>query len=140
MNIIFKQLTHVLKWSDDDEEILIRDKTLLKSLDGYEYKDESLCDYILDGEPEYSTFENIDITGGFLKYIYDKKSNEVNVYTEYQTNKDLLEEEIKVLSDYTLSQWTDGVGSNVAQFYEGEDGIFPSISDMPKSIIIEIQS
>ena len=39
----------------------------------------------------------------------------LNVYTEYETTRELTKEECEKLADYTQGQWSDGIGEGFEQ-------------------------
>ncbi len=85
----------------------------MRSLDGLIYDEESFSDYIGDGGMD--AIADIGISSGSLVFIFDTKSNQLFATTRYSLARPLTEEEVELLKDYTVGQWSDGVGSSFFQ-------------------------
>ena len=97
---------------ESDEAPLITDPKILSDLDGLAYTDEIFSDYLGDG----GDTSLIDIvTGGHLCFKYLERESELIGYTEYELSRKLTSDEESMLREYTLDQWSDGIGSNFIQ-------------------------
>lgn len=126
MKIRFSQEVTVAR-SDgegDAEDVLITEPSILKSLDGVEYLEETFIDYLQDWEDATRLLRTMSIHGGILSLRYDRQANKVLVETEYVTAGALSNEDIECLRDYTADQLGDGIGSNFLQFFEPEPKLF----------------
>jgi hypothetical protein len=86
---------------------LVEDPDELRSLEGLEY-DEIFSDYF----ERRSTLVDAGITGGLLRFKYNEKTQRLDGVTEYSLSRPLTAEELALLSDYTIGQWSDGIGEN----------------------------
>lgn len=92
---------------------LVNDTEVLKSLNGLKYEDEKFSDYLSDGE-ETAPFSGI-VSGGTLVFQYDDASNTLVGGVEYVLSRALNSDEIEALTEYTIEQLLDGIGSNFSQ-------------------------
>jgi hypothetical protein len=88
----------------------VTEPDILRSLDGLTCDDETFTDFI-GGTKEEDVLAAALEKGGILRFGYDG-SDSLTVTTEYQARRSLSEEEMQWLVDYTLGQWTDGIGEN----------------------------
>ena len=86
---------------------MVEDPDELRSLEALEY-DEVFSDYFERG----STLVDAGITGGLLRFTYDEKAQRLYGVTEYSLSRPLTAEECLLLRDYTMGQWSDGIGEN----------------------------
>ena len=96
----------------DDETPVVEEAEILKSLHGLESK-ELFSDYMSDGGDQ--TLPKAGVSGGQLRFEYDEKSKQLYGVTEYSAPRGLSESELATLKDYTVGQWSDGIGSNFFQ-------------------------
>ena len=82
----------------------------LEELDGIDCQDE-FSEYF--GEDEES-LKGV-VTSGYMSFEYDKKENKLYTITEYQSTRELTEEELEILKEYTTGQWSDGIGEGFEQ-------------------------
>jgi hypothetical protein len=93
----------------DDEQIT--DAETLRRLDGLTYDDEVFTDY-LGGPPEEDVLAAALHKGGMLRFSYTEGHDLLAVVTEYDAKRRLTESELRLLIDYTVGQWSDGIGEN----------------------------
>ena len=85
--------------------------------DGLECDDAVFCDYV---NRKFDKFPEC-VTGGYMRFEYNKKLETLYVITEYETRKLTKEEEQQVI-DYTQGQWSDGIGEGFEQqVFSGEE-------------------
>ena len=101
-------------FGDERESEQITDAGRLPYFDGLEYRRESLCAYMGDGEAS-APLAALGLGGGFIALGYAAAQNELIAKTEYTAPRALTAQEIEALVEYTLGQWSDGVGSNFSQ-------------------------
>jgi len=101
------------KDSEDGTIALVTDSEVLKSLNGLRYDDEMFSDYLADDEA-FSEIADI-VSGGILLFEYDQASGSLVGSIGYDLTRDLSEEEIEMLVEYTIDQLSDGIGSNFSQ-------------------------
>lgn len=97
-----------------EEGVFVEDAAILKTLDGLAYDEEVFSDYLLDGE-NAGELEDAGISGGGLEFSFDNASGRLTGRTEYQLERALSPDQIALLKDYTIGQWSDGIGSNFFQ-------------------------
>lgn len=95
--------------SREDEQVT--DPTVLRSLDGITYSDERFTDY-LGGPPEEDALVEALESGGSLSFAYQEGESLLIATTEYVAKRPLSDDEIRLLVDYTMGQWSDGIGEN----------------------------
>jgi hypothetical protein len=105
----------------------VADAKLLATLDGTEYTEERFSDYISDGPAERRS-SVVDAVakavkrGGILRFTYDGKSPWLTATVAYETKRPLTQPEADWLVEYTMAQWSDGIGENISQFSEDDYG------------------
>lgn len=109
----------------DADERQITDAAILQSIDGLEYAEE-VCATHLD-EP----LSEIGLAGGSLRIAFDSSSQTLHVLTEYLAPRKLKSSELALLRDYTLGQWSDGIGEGCFDEYREKTGIDVSVYPMP---------
>jgi hypothetical protein len=82
----------------------------LKKLDGM----------VVDQEDHEDFTEHISCDYGFkepayMKFKYDGRKKKLMVSVTYVTDRDLDDDQIKELMDYTTGQWSDGIGEGYEQ-------------------------
>ncbi|APV48330.1 hypothetical protein BWI17_00700 [Betaproteobacteria bacterium GR16-43] len=97
---------------DGDDPPVVDDPTELAALDGLKH-DEIFSDYISDGGDK--TLAEAGVSGGELEFRYDAKSKQLIGITEYTAPRLLTKSELALLKEYTVGQWSDGIGSNFFQ-------------------------
>lgn len=93
----------------DSERVV--DPIVLRSLDGLVYADETFTDYI-GGPSEEDRLAGALEPGGNLTFRYQPGDDLLAASTEYRTRRVLAPEELRLLVDYTMGQWSDGIGEN----------------------------
>jgi hypothetical protein len=89
----------------------ISDISILRSLDGLAYDDERFTDY-LGGPAEEDALAAVLESGGSLRFRYCEGDSLLVASTEYRSKRPLSESELHLLVDYTMGQWSDGIGEN----------------------------
>src|SRR5687767_15190746 len=79
----------------------------LKALDGIGCQD-CFSEY-LDNDNTYSK----DISGGYMSFKLE--GNKLYTITDYDSKRELTEEELLSLAKYTQGQWSDGIGEGFEQ-------------------------
>jgi hypothetical protein len=95
----------------------------LALLDGRICERGKCTDYLRDRK-----LEALELTGGHLRLSYDPDSNDVYVITEYQSGRELTQEELNLLKKETQSQWSDGIGEDGFSNLETELGLDVNLS------------
>lgn len=88
-----------------------------KNIDFYADLDsqENFADYFDD-----TTYSN-DVTSGYMRF--EKVGSKLFTVTIYESERELTQEELDHLLDYTTGQWSDGIGEGFEQepYYNNED-------------------
>jgi hypothetical protein len=93
----------------DDKQVT--DPLALRSLGGWIYDDERFTDYLggpTDEDELAATLES----GGHLRFDYRQDDHLLTATTEYRSRRPLSESELSLLVEYTMGQWSDGIGEN----------------------------
>jgi hypothetical protein len=93
----------------EDEQVI--DPAILRSLDGLVCDEERFTDYIGAAPPEDAVAAALE-PGGLLQFSYEEGEELLTAITEYRTLRTLTKEEFDLLVDYTMGQWSDGIGEN----------------------------
>lgn len=80
----------------------------LNQLDGVDCQDE-FSEYF-DGDESYAD----DVTNGYLHFEVEGKK--LYSITEYNSTRELTQDELNQLGDYTQGQWSDGIGEGFEQY------------------------
>ena len=112
--IRFSAAAMVVDFRESDNGELVDNREVLKTLDGLAYLDESFSDYLFNGTGR-KALEEAGISGGTLRFEFHSASDCLIAVTEYVTSRILSEQEAAMLGDYTVGQWSDGIGSNFFQ-------------------------
>ncbi|MDT3294401.1 hypothetical protein Q4Q57_04470 [Shewanella sp. SP2S2-6] len=115
---------------DLETEERIDDLDKLKSIDGYTYIDdeEDNCfGFWLIDENDDSIIKDSGISGGYLQFSFNDKLNRLEASVEYILNKELSQEQIDGLIEYTIGQCMDGIGSSFGQEKFEELGMLLSL-------------
>jgi hypothetical protein len=99
----------------------ITDASVLRSLDGLTYDEERFTDY-LGGPAEEDALASALESGGHLRFGHHGSAPLLTATTEYRSRRPLSESELRVLVEYTMGQWSDGIGENWACFSPGRCG------------------
>lgn len=89
----------------------VSDPAVLRTLAPVIYDDERFTDY-LGGTPEEDKLASVLVPGGILRFDYQEGASQLSVETEYQTQRPMTSDEVRLLVEYTLGQWSDGIGEN----------------------------
>ncbi len=115
---------------DLETEERIDDLDKLKSIDGYTYIDdeEDNCfGFWLIDENDDSIIKDSGISGGYLQFSFNDKLNRLEASVEYILSKELSQEQIDCLIEYTIGQCMDGIGSSFGQEKFEELGVLLSL-------------
>lgn len=115
--------------------VTVTDPAVLAALDGYDAGPDPLSED-LDRELRVDT----GVTGGTLRFAYDRARNELRVVTEYRCPRPLTDAELAHLVRQTEGMWSDGVGEDGFEVaWEGGDGrVYPRTdSDVPRDVRVE---
>jgi hypothetical protein len=93
----------------DDEQVT--DPSILQSLDGLVYDEERFTDY-LGGPPEEDELAAALEPGGIISFSYHDGEDLLAAVTEYQSRRPLTDAELRLVVQYTMGQWSDGIGEN----------------------------
>ena len=122
----------------DQEKTPITDPDQLKKLDGIEYQGDRFTEY-LEAPNERSVAEVLS-PGGDIVLKFDEKSGFLLYVTEYEATRELTDDELKLLLDYTTGHWSDGIGSGFNSYcWDNHDTWmdYPSYRHMTKSRIVQ---
>jgi len=75
------------------------------------YDEERFTDYI-GGPPEEDELAASLAPGGVISFGYRDGDEVLTATTEYRSRRPLTAEELRLLVDYTMGQWSDGIGEN----------------------------
>ena len=121
----------------EDDTPVMEDPNVLQTLDGIE-SDEVFSEFMSDGGD--STLADAGVTGGQLRFKYDSKSKRLYGFTQYSVPRKLTESEVALLKEYTIGQWSDGIGSNFFQERVGL-GLAPQLFFMnDNEVLVEQRS
>jgi hypothetical protein len=95
-------------YSNDEQ---VSDPVILRSLDGVVYDEERFTDYI-GGPPAEDTVAAALEPGGAIQFGYVEGESLLTATTEYRARRLLTANELQLLVDYTMGQWSDGIGEN----------------------------
>jgi len=80
----------------------------LNQLDGIDCQDE-FSEYF-DGDESFAD----DVTNGYLHF--EVEGNKLYSVTEYDSTRELMQDELNELGNYTQGQWSDGIGEGFEQY------------------------
>jgi hypothetical protein len=121
---------------NDENYELVDDPAVAKSFDGIKYTEEEMADYIGDGRGE-EAYAAIGLTGGFIELRFDTSDHRLWVLTEYETPRELTDDEIKFLVEHTRGQWSDGMGENMDIPLADEKGLALELYETKQTIRVE---
>ncbi|PCJ32495.1 MAG: hypothetical protein COA90_02995 [Gammaproteobacteria bacterium] len=106
----------------------ITDKKSLKEFDGFSYDgvDNLFSTWIADHDDPL--LNEVAFSGGLMSFEYLENSDSLTGIIEYTTDKDLSNEQVAALKDYTIGQLLDGIGSNFEQERLCKGGHCPMIN------------
>jgi hypothetical protein len=119
----------------DGDTPTVEIKEVLASLNGLTH-DEIFSDHLY-GKAGENDIANAGISGGLLRFLYSQETGQLLGTTEYSLQRKLNPSEIELLLNYTLGQWTDGIGSNFFQM-RMDLGLAPQLLVDKKFITIEL--
>jgi hypothetical protein len=91
----------------------VDDQAILGELAGFVPDEDSFAtDFIGGTEKENALAAALDRSGQ-LRFAYDHEQDCLRVLTEYSARRELNEAEVNLLCEYTLGQWSDGMGECV---------------------------
>jgi hypothetical protein len=93
------------------DDLPVKDPGILRSLDGLVYDEERFTDYI-GGPPEEDAVASALESGGVITFGHRGDDELLTAVTEYRSHRPLSEAELRVLVEYTMGQWSDGIGEN----------------------------
>src|SRR5437660_878445 len=89
---------------DYDSSTEVVDPNRLSQLNGLQYSDD-LCTTYMDDD-----LAEIGLIGGAIRLTFEAPRGPLKVITEYQSPRRLKPAELKQLMEYTVGQWSDGIG------------------------------
>lgn len=93
-----------------EDDIQVTDPNVLRSLRDV-VCEEVFTDY-LGGPPEEDAIAGSLERGGIIQFGYDEGNDVLTATTAYRSRRRLTENELRLLVDYTMGQWSDGIGEN----------------------------
>lgn len=94
------------------DDTQVTDVAVLQSLDGVLYDEERFTDYI-GGPPAENEVAAALEPGGMIRFTYTG-GDVLTATTEYRVRRSLSDAELRLLVEYTMGQWSDGIGENWA--------------------------
>ncbi len=114
----------------------ITDISLLQSLDGLRYEEDLCANYLND-----ELLNDISLVGGAIALAFDSERGGLRVLCEYWSPTELSPDQLQVLVDQTLGQWSDGIGEGCFDEWSRQSGIdldlAPFASDCYQSPVSE---
>jgi len=110
VRVLIQGVAAVFRDSDNKLETA---PSVLGRFDGHIYDEERFTDY-LGGPEEENALAAALRPSGFLRFEHDGHSPFLTAITEYDAIRRLTDQEIKLLVEYTMGQWSDGIGENFA--------------------------
>lgn len=95
----------------DETDRPITSPSVLRELSGLSYDDEFFTDYLGGPELENALATALERSGN-LKFDYVEAAELLRVTTEFRATRKLSQDELQCLVEYTLGQWSDGIGEN----------------------------
>lgn len=78
---------------------------------------------------------NALLPSGHLRLVYREAANQVWVVTEYEAQRVLSEAELAFLVQYTVGQWSDGIGENFQSVSKELYGVTVDCSEVTEPIV-----
>jgi hypothetical protein len=104
---------------------LVTDVARLAALDRIS-SDECFSDYLLDNS-DTKELPSKGVSGGYLRFRLRSDLKQLWVETEYDLRERLSDKDMESLVDFTLGQWSDGIGENFCPAFAERTGLFLSI-------------
>ena len=127
MKIKIAGRTSVVKNHLEDDEEPIQDLNVLREITS---KNQLLIDsqepdllfqnFFEDGTDVSTQVVDAIASGGWVSLELDTRANQINVVTEYETKRDLSQDEIDFLVSRTVAQWSDGGGGATLDHFSDE--------------------
>lgn len=108
---------------------IVDDVEILANLDGLAH-DENFSEHL------YGALRDAGISGGVLTFFFSKATGQLHGSTEFSLQRPLNTLEADMLMDYTVGQWSDGIGSNFFQM-RMDAGLTPQILVPKNAVTIE---
>jgi len=108
----------------------------LAPLDGIG-SDECFSDYLVD-DPRTKELPSKGVSGGYLRFRIRSDLSQLWIETEYDLRERLSDREIEKLVEYTLGQWSDGIGENFCPEYAERTGLLLSLPLHIEEVIAQI--
>lgn len=89
----------------------ITDPAILRTLASARYDDERFTDYLGGTSEEDALAQALD-PGGVLSFAYKEGDDSLTAITQYRARRNLTPAELSLLIEYTMGQWSDGIGEN----------------------------
>lgn len=104
---------------DGDTWEVVTDPDVLRTLDGLVADDETFTDY-LGPAGSHPTPEKLALAaalepGGVITFGHRDGEPLLTATTEYRSPRPLSAAELRALVEYTMGQWSDGIGDNLFQ-------------------------
>lgn len=97
----------------------VTDPAILRTLDGLVADDETFTEYLGPGglrpTPEELALAEVLEPGGVISFSYHDGDPLLTATTEYRSRRRLAPNELRALVEYTMGQWSDGIGENLYQ-------------------------
>jgi hypothetical protein len=94
----------------DPDDIEVTDPFILPQLAGFVVEEDLYAtDYLDDFGQEGALAAALERSGQ-LRFTFHEGEKRLRVYNEYQSRRPLTDAEIRCLCEYTLGQWSDGMG------------------------------
>jgi hypothetical protein len=97
----------------------VTEPTILRTLDGLVADDETFTEYLgpggLQPTPEELALAEVLEPGGVISFSYRDGDPVLTATTEYRSPRPLTPTELRALVEYTMGQWSDGIGENLFQ-------------------------
>ncbi|MDY3558543.1 hypothetical protein R5W23_005663 [Gemmata sp. JC673] len=103
----------------EDPWQVVTDPDILRTLDGLVADDETFTDYLGPGglhpTPEELELAAVLEPGGGITFGHRPGEPLLTATTEYRSPRPLAPAELRALVEYTMGQWSDGIGDNLFQ-------------------------
>jgi hypothetical protein len=97
--------------TDEDDDV-VTDPSVLSRLDGVTFPDILFTDYF-GGSPEETAVAVLLDRGGTITIVADGAAPPLHAITSYRAARELSDDELAVLENYTAGQWSDGAGEGL---------------------------
>ena len=127
------RIAGTVKVLDEESYEYVDNVRTLRRLGGFKCTEEEAADYIGDGAGE-ETYLAIGLTGGFIKLHFDSEEQLLWVVTEYDSPRELTDDEVQFVVRHTQGQWSDGMGENMEVPFAEKKGLCLELYD-PDQVI-----